>query len=99
MWRDCEVLYNKKLYAFISNSEYADPVDIKKLKFIFSAIFKYSVINNKDIRELNILEVGCGKGGIALPLASLGCKVRAIDIDKNSITYIQALVEQKKLGI
>jgi 2-polyprenyl-3-methyl-5-hydroxy-6-metoxy-1,4-benzoquinol methylase len=81
--------------TFISNSSYLAPVDRKKLDFIFSAITSYAVYNKKKIKSLNILEVGCGAGGITIPLVSLGCHVRAIDLDQDVISYIQSVAAEK----
>lgn len=86
-----------KLDIFISNTIYKDPVDIKKLKFIFTAMDKYASLKNKDIENLRVLEVGCGKGGITFPLASLGCQVRAFDINENSVGYVQSQINTNKI--
>ncbi|MBN2071492.1 MAG: class I SAM-dependent methyltransferase [Candidatus Krumholzibacteriota bacterium] len=37
---------------------------------------------------MKILEFGCGSGGITLPLASLGCQVKAIDISSYALDLI-----------
>ena len=63
------------LDTFIASTNYTDPVDIKKLKFIFSAIERYAHLRSKQFEDLRVLEVGCGRGGITFPLASLGCQV------------------------
>ena len=81
-----------KLDVFISKSIYTAPVDIKKLKFIFSAIENYTISNKKNVEDISVLEVGCGEGGITLPLASLGCKVKAFDIEKKSAEYLQSRI-------
>jgi 2-polyprenyl-3-methyl-5-hydroxy-6-metoxy-1,4-benzoquinol methylase len=82
--------------TFISNSSYRDAVDIKKLKFIFSAIRKYAEDNNRTFEELRILEIACGMGGITLPLASLGCKVVALDIDRNSVKHVEKIAKERQ---
>lgn len=74
---------------FISKSSYTDPVDVKKLKFIFSALQGYTSARGIQIHDLKILEVGCGRGGIAVPVASLGCDVTAFDIDSDAIQYLK----------
>src|SRR5689334_17801351 len=35
--------------------------------------------------ELRVLDIGCGRGNIALPLASLGYRVTGVDYDEESI--------------
>lgn len=86
-----------RLDNFIFSSYYTDPVDIKKLKFIFSAIERYAHLRSKQFEDLRVLEVGCGRGGITFPLASLGCQVRAFDIDTNSVEHIQAQISQNRI--
>jgi 2-polyprenyl-3-methyl-5-hydroxy-6-metoxy-1,4-benzoquinol methylase len=85
------------LDTFIASTNYTDPVDIKKLNFIFSIMERYAHLRNKAIEKLSVLEVGCGRGGITFSLASLGCRVRAFDIDKNSVEYIQAQISQNNI--
>ena len=83
------------LDTFIVSSPYNDPVDIKKLKFIFSAIDNYVKAKNKKIRDLHILEVACGRGGITLSLASLGCQVTAFDIDEKAVADLKDSIDKK----
>jgi SAM-dependent methyltransferase len=61
--------------AYLAHTLYRDPVDLKKLRFL---------VGELDLvgpPPLDILEIGCGSGNIALPLASLGHRVRATDIE------------------
>lgn len=58
---------------------------------------KYANIKKKDVKDLRILEVGCGKGGITFPLVSLGCKVRAFDIDETSVAYVRSQIVTNKI--
>jgi 2-polyprenyl-3-methyl-5-hydroxy-6-metoxy-1,4-benzoquinol methylase len=44
-----------------------------------------------------ILEVACGKGGITLPIASIGCKVTAFDINKNSLDSLQRVIQENDI--
>ncbi len=43
------------------------------------------------VRPDRVLDVGCGNGGLALPLAALGYDVVGTDIDSASIEYCRAL--------
>lgn len=88
---------NRELEGFLKHSPYHHPVDIKKLRFIFSAIDDYRKSKHLDFRDLRILEVACGRGGITLPLASLGCLVTAFDIDNDSIGYLEDLLRDKRI--
>lgn len=81
------------LSVFISKSPYTDPVDLKKLKFIYAALQGYTSARGVQIDDLKILEVGCGRGGIAVPVASLGCDVTAFDINPDAIRYLKHQAE------
>ncbi len=60
----------------------------KRLHFIKQSIEDYCQKNNKDKKNIKILDIGCGTGiGITFPIASLGYKIIGVDIDKNSIHY------------
>lgn len=87
-----------RLSNFISATAYTGSGPMKKLRFIYSAIEKYANSRGKDLEKIQILEVGCGKGGITLPLASLGCKVTAFDIDKNVVEFLQKQLNKKAVG-
>lgn len=85
-----ELLINSN---FDYNSSY-----LKKLEFIIFAIEKYSVLNNKKIDELEVLEVGCGEGGITIPLSSLGCNIRAFDVDKKSLVNLSNQIKRRRIN-
>lgn len=82
--------------TFMSSSKYT-LADIKKAKFIFSAMDKLSSSKNKDVENLCVLDAGCGRGWIAFLLASLGCQVTAFDINENSVRYVQSQVNRNKI--
>lgn len=67
--------------AYLEHTFYRDPVDEKKLAFLVTEL------NRIGEPPLDILEVGCGSGNIARPLASLGHRVRGTDIDPASIEF------------
>jgi SAM-dependent methyltransferase len=82
------------LDSFTSSSAYSNPVDVKKLKFIFSTIEKYASSKHIKMEDLRVLEVACGAGGITFPLASLGCQVRAFDIDETAVRDVQNRIDR-----
>lgn len=66
---------------YLKHTFYRDPVDEKKLAFLVAELARVGE------PPLDVLEVGCGSGNIARPLASLGHHVRATDIDPASIEF------------
>lgn len=49
------------------------------------------------MESLGVLEIGCGKGDISIPLASLGCKVTAFDIDPDPVNELEKTAKRVKL--
>jgi len=56
-------------------------------------------INNRNIRNLKILDIGCGGGIICEPLARLGAKVTGIDFAPNNIIAAKIHSKKNKLKI
>ncbi len=56
-------------------------------------------INNRNIKNLKILDVGCGGGIICEPLARLGAKVTGIDFAPNNIKAAKIHSKKNKLNI
>ena len=69
--------------AWLPQTRYRDPVDLKKLRFLIEALETLGPV------PLDILEVGCGSGNIARPLAWLGHRVLATDIDAASLAFMR----------
>ena len=60
-----------------------EPGGLRKLDFIVGFLQDKFAGHNND--KINILDFGCGKGNISLPLASLGYSVLGVDLDRRSI--------------
>lgn len=61
-------------------------MDLKKLDFIVQTIQESS--KNSKESALQILDIGCGKGGVSFALASLGYNVLGIDLDKDAVHFL-----------
>ena len=61
---------------------------LKWLDWIVSSVEHHR--GNREAGSLNILDIGCGRGNISLPLASLGYRVHGIDIDPDEISCVAA---------
>jgi 2-polyprenyl-3-methyl-5-hydroxy-6-metoxy-1,4-benzoquinol methylase len=82
------------LQQFLAASPYTDPVDIKKLRFVHRSIASFASGGMRPAGELDILEVACGVGGITLALASLGARVRALDLDVEDVKALERGAER-----
>jgi SAM-dependent methyltransferase len=82
---------------FIAASHYTDPVDRKKLLFVYRAVEDFAAERRINASELSILEVACGAGGITLPLARLGARVRALDIDREDVARLVSRARELRM--
>lgn len=69
---------------YTTYTEYTRYVDFKRLDFTVR-----SIKNHSNRTNLKGLDVGCGKGNITIPLASLGYSMIGIDISPNNIEAAQ----------
>ena len=67
---------------------YRDYSKLKRLDWIVSHVEAHK--GNREASSINILDIGCGRGNISLPLASLGYRVHGIDIDPDEISCVTA---------
>lgn len=67
---------------------YRLPVELKKLRFIREALANVAALRGKTVADLTVLEMGCGIGGIVLPLAPSVREIRAFDIDPEAVGRI-----------
>jgi len=68
---------------FHSTDYHRIPGGRKKLEFLFSVLMERRAIG----RQVSVLDVGCGNGGIAFAVASLGCEVLGVDVNEASISH------------
>jgi 2-polyprenyl-3-methyl-5-hydroxy-6-metoxy-1,4-benzoquinol methylase len=68
--------------ALVEESGYRSPVNVKRLRFIYSAIEP----------GMEVLELGCGNGGLIEPLARAGHTVVACDIQPAQIPGVEFVV-------
>jgi len=73
---------------FRAASAYTHPVDIKKLRFVYDEVTAF-IPDGVLAGGLRILEVGCGVGGITLPLGILGAHVTGIDLDASDVAALR----------
>ncbi|MBU1178627.1 methyltransferase domain-containing protein [Patescibacteria group bacterium] len=64
-----------------------EPAGRRKLDFIVQVLAKHFA--SKDPSAIKVLDFGCGKGNISLPLGSLGYQVLGVDLDQKSIKAAQ----------
>lgn len=76
---------------FENYSTYSHPEDIKRLGFVVNAILDYVPSGSK------ILDMGCGKGNMAIQLAKMGYDVVGIDSDKLSVEHAESLIQLPNL--
>lgn len=88
---------NTGLDRFLSASSYTEPVDIKKLNFVYSAIERFTRSRGRAMGSLEILEVACDEGWITLPLATLGGSVTAFDINGRAVEILRAKIEREQI--
>ena len=89
------------LFNQLSNEWWNENGKFKILHQIKSHRMTYILeqINNKDIKNLKILDVGCGGGIICEPLTRLGAKVTGIDFAPNNIKAAKIHSKKNKLKI
>jgi glycosyltransferase involved in cell wall biosynthesis/2-polyprenyl-3-methyl-5-hydroxy-6-metoxy-1,4-benzoquinol methylase len=62
-----------------------EPGGLRRLDFFVQRLEKWQ--GNRLPSDIRILDIGCGRGNIALPLASLGYAVTGVDYDEDSIRF------------
>jgi len=93
MWTDIHI--SKQLLDVHLNSE----IDLasRKTKTIKKTV--EWILESSDLKDLNILDLGCGPGLYSELLAKEGHKVTGVDISSHSIGYAKKEAEKKNLDI
>ena len=75
-----------------------NPIRIKYIKDSAARYFKINS-NNKPLKNLNILDIGCGGGLLSEPMNKLGASVTGIDASKTNINIAKIHSKKNKLKI
>jgi len=72
-----------------------------RLKYIKENIIKNFNLNNsnKSLRNINILDIGCGGGLLSEPLSKLGAKVVGIDASEKNINVARYHAKKNRIKI
>ena len=74
-----------------------NPIRLKFIRDKSISHFKLNKNSNEPLKDLNILDIGCGGGLLSEPIARLGAKVTGIDASQENIEI--AKTHAKKMGI
>jgi 2-polyprenyl-3-methyl-5-hydroxy-6-metoxy-1,4-benzoquinol methylase len=86
------------LETFLAVSPYTDPVDRKKLSFIYGALTAHARRQGRACADLSVLELGCGVGAVTLALASLGARVVGVDVDAGDLAALRDEAQARRLA-
>jgi 2-polyprenyl-3-methyl-5-hydroxy-6-metoxy-1,4-benzoquinol methylase len=74
--------------TYLQHTEYHRfPGGLKKLEFIVETLWSLG----RDPGDVRVLDIGCGNGSLALPVASLGYQVVGVDVDAGSIEHAREI--------
>ncbi len=76
-----------------------NPIRIEYIIEKIKSHYKIKQFNGDFLKELNILDIGCGGGLISEPLARLGAKVTGIDASEKNINVAKLHSKKSKLQI
>ena len=93
MWTDSHI--SKQLLDVHLNSE----IDLASRKTLTIKSTVEWILGSADLRNLNILDLGCGPGLYSELLAKEGHKVTGVDFSSHSIAYARKEAEKKNLDI
>jgi len=76
-----------------------NPIRIEYILDITSTHFKIDKNKKSPLKNLTILDIGCGGGLVSEPMARLGANVTAIDASSKNISIAKAHAKKNNLGI
>ena len=76
-----------------------NPTRIQFIKKKLIICFKLNLKDQKPLKKLNILDIGCGGGLLCEPLRRLGATVTGIDASKNNIQAAKLHAKEMNLNI
>ena len=76
-----------------------NPVRIEFIREKLVAHFKLNVSIDKPLKNINILDLGCGGGLLSEPMKRLGAEITGIDASKENIEIAKLHAKQMDLKI
>ena len=76
-----------------------NPIRIEYILEIVSSYFRINKDNKYPLKNLKILDIGCGGGLISEPMKRLGADVTGVDASKKNINIAKAHAEKNNLNI
>jgi len=76
-----------------------NPARVKFIKEKLTSHFNLSLKSSMPLKEINILDIGCGGGLLCEPLRRLGAKVTGIDASKTNIEVAKFHAKEMNLDI
>lgn len=76
---------------------YCEPKDFGEKKYNLTATHSEVLHASQFIQHGKVLDLGCGHGRNALYLSLLGCEVKAVDHNTESIRFLQQIFEKEQL--
>ena len=78
-------------------TNYRSPIHIKRLDQVVAWVERCALERGVPLTAIRVLDLGCGLGGLSLPLAALGCRVLAVDMDEPMVSELAANARRRRL--
>ena len=76
-----------------------NPIRISYIKNNIISSFKLDASNNKPLKKVKILDIGCGGGLLSEPMSRLGAEVTGIDASNKNINVAKLHAKKNNLNI